>query len=92
MIIKLDMVNTFDKVKHAFLYLVMRTFGFSKDFVYWIQSCIGSPWIYPLLNGIPNQFFQSNGGLRKGFPISPSLYIIMKKTLSRKLEEDRRTG
>lgn len=85
MIIKLDMANTFDKVKHDFLYSVMRKFGFSKDFVYWIQACIGSPWIYPLLNGIPNQFFQSNGGLRKGCLVSPSLYIIMEKNIKQKI-------
>jgi hypothetical protein len=43
MVIKLDMENAFDKFKHAFLFSVMRKFGFSKNFVDWIQACIGSP-------------------------------------------------
>jgi hypothetical protein len=88
MVIKLDMANAFDRVKHAFLFSVLRKFGFSKDFVNWIQACIGSPWIAPMINGRPTQFFQSSRGLGKGCPLSPSLYIIMAESLSRKLEEE----
>jgi hypothetical protein len=77
MVIKLDMANAFDRVKHAFLFSVMQKFGFSKYFIDWIQACIGSPWIAPLINGRPSQFFQASKGLRQGFPLSPSLYIIL---------------
>jgi hypothetical protein len=74
MVIKLDMENSFDQVKHAFMFSVLRKFGFSKEFVDWIQACIGSPWIAPLINGRPSQFFQANRGLRQGCPLSPSLH------------------
>jgi len=43
MAIKLDMANTFDRVEHKFLFKVMRKFGFSQNFMNWINSCIDSP-------------------------------------------------
>jgi hypothetical protein len=42
MIIKLDLANAFDRVRHNFLFKVMENFGFTPAFVNWIKSCIGS--------------------------------------------------
>ena len=39
MLIKLDMKNTFDRVKLPFLYHVLLTFGFSLEFVNLIKYC-----------------------------------------------------
>ena len=33
MVIKLDLANAFDKVRHDFLFTLMVKFGFSKDFI-----------------------------------------------------------
>eukprot|EP00253_Pinus_taeda_P010428 PITA_10428 len=51
MLIKLDMTNTFDRVKLSFLYKVILSFGFSPAFVNLIKACIDKPWITPLVNG-----------------------------------------
>jgi hypothetical protein len=64
MVIKLDVANAFDRVKYSFLFSVLRKYGFSAEFIEWIQTCIGSPWIKPMINGRPIQFFKSNRGLR----------------------------
>jgi hypothetical protein len=59
MIIKLDMVNAFDRVRNSFLFKVLDRFGFYSTFIQWIASCINSPWIAPLINGWTTSFFQS---------------------------------
>ena len=85
MLIKLDMKNTFDRVKLSFLYQVLRAFGFSAEFVRLIKACTDRPWISPLVNGRPRDFFQATRGMRQGCPLSPFLYILMGEVLSKKL-------
>jgi hypothetical protein len=46
MVIKLDLANAFDRVRHSFLFQVMQRLGFDHSFVTWTQACIGSPWIH----------------------------------------------
>jgi hypothetical protein len=51
MVIKIYMENAFDRVKHEFLYAVLKKFGFNHSFISWIGACISTPWIAPLING-----------------------------------------
>ena len=57
MAIKLDMVNASDRVQHSFLFVVLERCGFSTIFIKWIKVCINFPWITPLVNGHPTNFF-----------------------------------
>jgi len=57
MVIKLDLPNAFDRVRHDFLFSVMEKFGFSKALITWVKACIASPWIAPLVNGRSTEFF-----------------------------------
>lgn len=92
MVIKLDMANAFDRVNRNFLSKVLLTFGFSPTFVQLIKACIDNPWIAPLVNGRPTNFFKAKRGIRQGCPLSPYLYILMADSLSRKLNAERDTG
>jgi len=92
MVVKLDMENAFDRVKHSFLFLVPKVHGFSEDFINWIRACFIMPWVSSLLNEHPSNFFKANRGLCQGFPLSPFLYILLADSLSHKLEEERRMG
>lgn len=53
MVIKLDMANVFDRVRHSFLFQVLEYFGLCSNLIKWVQAYIGSPWIAPLVNGQP---------------------------------------
>jgi len=83
MIIKIDMANAFNKVRHSFLFEVLKNFGFNSNFIAWVTTCISTPSIAPLVNGRPTSFFKSSRGLRQGCPLSPLLYIILAETLGR---------
>jgi ribonuclease HI/exonuclease III len=86
MVVKLDLANAFDRVRHDFLFIVMSKFGFSQKFIGWIKACIAAPWIAPLINGRPAKFFQASRGLRQGCPMSPMLYVIQAAVLSYQLQ------
>eukprot|EP00253_Pinus_taeda_P024895 PITA_24895 len=92
MVIKLDMANAFDRVNRNFLSKVLLTFGFSPFFVHLIKACIDNPWIAPLVNGRPTNFFQAKRGITQGCPLSPYLYIIMADSLSQKLNAEKVAG
>jgi hypothetical protein len=86
MVIKIDLANAFDRVRHAFLFQVMECFGFDSSFIHWVKSCINKPWITPLINGRATSFFKASRGLQKGCPLSPFLYAIQAGVLSFQLE------
>jgi hypothetical protein len=82
MVIKLDLANAFDRVRHEYLFTVMEKMGFSQKFTTWVKACIAAPWIAPLVNGRSTEFFQASRGLRQGCPLSPLLYAIQASVLS----------
>ena len=85
MAIKLDLANAFDRLRHSFIILVLKSFGFPSVFINQVQACITSPWIAPLINGRPSEFFKASRGVRQGCPLSPFLYILVADSLSRRL-------
>jgi hypothetical protein len=50
MIIKLDLANAFDRVRHDFLFKVMGKMGFAQKFINWVKACIVASWISLLVN------------------------------------------
>lgn len=63
MIIELDMANAFDPVRDGFLLKVLRKMGLDETFIKWINLCITSPWVAPLVNGRAAAFFKASRSL-----------------------------
>ena len=85
MIIKLDLANAFDRVRHDFIFLDILKYGFSNNFIRWIKSYISAPWITPLVNGSPTYFFNISRGICKGCSMSLFLYILVADSLNTRL-------
>ena len=64
----------------------MLRFGFDLGFVRWIQACIKSSWISPLVNGRAANFFKASCGLCQGCPLSLMLYVIQASILNFQLD------
>eukprot|EP00253_Pinus_taeda_P029799 PITA_29799 len=91
-VLKLDLANAFDRVRHSFLFVVLKKMGFDSLFINTIAACISGPWISPLINGRPCEALQSSRGLRQGCPLSPYLFILMAESFSKALDHNRRVG
>jgi hypothetical protein len=89
MVVKLDIANDFDRVRHSFLFQVIERFEFISSFIRWVAACIGNLWISPLVNGRSIGFFQASRGLRQGYLL---LFIIVVEALSRKLKKEIELG
>eukprot|EP00253_Pinus_taeda_P005038 PITA_05038 len=76
-VLKLDLENAFDRVRHSFLIVVLKKIGFEIPFIKIIVACISGPWISPLINDRPSEAFQSSQGRRQGCLLSPYLFILM---------------
>lgn len=59
-ILKMDLANAFDRVRHSFLFVVLKKMGLDSPFIDLLQACISGPWISPLINGKLGPSFQSS--------------------------------
>eukprot|EP00253_Pinus_taeda_P004331 PITA_04331 len=91
-VLKLDLANAFNRVRHSLLIVVLKKMGFETPFINIIVACISGPWISPLVNGRPGETFQSSQGLRQGCPLSPYLFILMAESFSQVQDHNRRVG
>ncbi|XP_060195442.1 uncharacterized protein LOC132624727 [Lycium barbarum] len=84
-IIKLDMEKAYDRVSWLFLTKVLRQMGFSEKMIDMVYRIVNNNWYSVLVNGQQQGFFQSTRGVKKGDPLSPTLFILAGEVLTRSL-------
>ena len=82
LILKLDLVKTYDKVDWTLLRLFLFKIRLKVDLVNWIM--VGVSWInfIVLVNGMATYFFKAHWGIRQGCPLSPFLFLLIVEGLS----------
>lgn len=81
--LEIDMEKAYDRLEWVFLYKVMKRFGFLEVWIQWVLQCIITPSFFILINGAPYGFFKFERGLGQWDLLSPFLFVLVGKVLSR---------
>jgi hypothetical protein len=86
MLLKLDLSKDFDKISWEYMRAMLLDFCFNQGWVTWILNLTSSAFFSLLINGVPSRPFSPSRGIRQGDPLSPFLFIILAKGLSRSIQ------
>lgn len=90
--LKIDLSRAFDRVSWLFLRMILTHLGFPLVFIIWIMCCITFVSFGTLINGSISHSFQAERGIRQRCPLSPLLFLIVMKGLSRLIASEKRVG
>ncbi|GJT77731.1 putative RNA-directed DNA polymerase [Tanacetum coccineum] len=89
---KIDIHKVYDSVEWEFMKQCLVHFGFHKNMISWIMSCLLSPSFTVNVNGDHEGYFKGMRCLRQGDPLSPYLFTLVMEVFSlmvrRKIDED----
>ena len=86
--LNIDQEKAFDRVSHNYLNLVMKKFGFGKNFQKWIKILYTNIESSILVNGHLSTIIYILRSIRQGCPIAPLLYICVMETLLIKIRSN----
>ena len=76
MVVKIDLEKAFDRLEWSFIRMVLIHFGFPKNIIKLILSCVSTTSASLLFNGSKLQPFYPSRGIRQGDPISSYLFLL----------------
>lgn len=69
-LISLDLEKAFDRVEHQYMYDVIESFGFGKNFIKWIKIFYEHALTVVKCNGFLTECFEPTRSIRQGCPLS----------------------
>jgi hypothetical protein len=72
MLIKLDLSKYFDSLNWNYIFNILASFGFSENWLQWVNSLISMTLFSILVNGSPSPTFSPTRGIHQGYPSLPS--------------------
>lgn len=85
-LIKVDLRKAYDTMDWFFIKDMLVALGFPSHFVKIVFTCLSTSTFSLILNGTPLESLKAKRGLRQGDPMSPLLFVIGMKYLSRLLQ------
>ena len=77
-----------DSIEYAFLFAVLKSFGFGPQFVQWVRTSLNNAESCVVNNGHSTRYFPSERGTRQGDPLSAYLLILCVESLFIQIRED----
>jgi hypothetical protein len=81
-ILKHNFEKAYDKVNWEFLQQTLRIKGFSEKWCTWIDQFVSKGSVAIKVNDNIGRYFQSEKGLRQGYPLSPLLFNLVADMLN----------
>jgi hypothetical protein len=80
-LLKVDLAKAFDSVAWSFLMEIFEHLGFSAAWCEWVANMLRSSSTQVLMNGQVGRRICHGRGLRRGYPLSPLLFILVMEVL-----------
>ena len=85
-IISLDFSQAFDKISHEYLFCILQEYGFSTQFITYIQNIYNDASSQIHINGHASEAIPIRRGVRQGCPLSMMLFTLCLNPLIWRLE------
>jgi ribonuclease HI/exonuclease III len=91
-IMALDQEKAYDKIDHEYLWKVLETYGFPKNFIKRVQNIYQYGKTAVMVNGTQGKPIEINRGVRQGDPMSCLIYDIAIEPLANMLRKSKLKG
>lgn len=92
MILKVDFEKAYDTVSWNFLHYIMKVMGFRDKWRRWMETSVFNSAMSIIVNGNTIKDFKFERGLSQGDPLSPFIFVLATKVLTRLTNKAKEIG
>ena len=85
----IDFKKAFDSLDRNFLFKTLEVFNFGPQLQRWIKTFYNNCSSCVMNNGYASEFFEIQGGVRQGCPLSGALFVLCAEILGNAIRQDK---